>query len=103
MRAAVGDELVVRGRHVDDHDREGVIIEFHGSPPYLVRWRDGRESVFFPSADPLVEHRSGGRQASSAGTVTASHQGCDDGARRTAGQSGSSGPAAKEAPWRAGC
>ena len=52
MRAAVGDELVVRGRHVDDHDREGVIIEFHGSPPYLVRWRDGRESVFFPFCRP---------------------------------------------------
>jgi hypothetical protein len=71
MRAAVGDELVVRGRHVDDHDREGVIIEFHGengSPPYLVRWRDGRESVFFPSADTVIEHHPGGRQASSAGT-----------------------------------
>lgn len=71
MRAAVGDELVVRGRHVDDHDREGVIIEIHGesgSPPYLVRWGDGRESVFLPSADTLVEHRPGRRQASSAGT-----------------------------------
>ena len=71
MRAAVGEEMVVRGRHVDDHDREGVIIEIHGengAPPYLVRWRDGRESVFFPSADALVEHRPGGRQARSAGT-----------------------------------
>ncbi len=67
MRAAVGDELVVRGRHVDDYDREGVIIEFHGSPPYLVRWKEGRacSSRF---AYTLVEHRPGGRQASSAGT-----------------------------------
>ncbi|HUY45420.1 MAG TPA: DUF1918 domain-containing protein [Streptosporangiaceae bacterium] len=69
MRAAVGDELVVRGRHVDDHDREGVIIEIHGadgSPPYLVRWGDGRESVFFPSTDTVVEHRPRARPAGSA-------------------------------------
>ena len=59
MRADVGDELVVRGRHVDDHGRRGVILAIqgeNGSPPYLVRWADGRESVFFPSADTLVEH-----------------------------------------------
>jgi len=51
MRANVGDELVVRGHHVGDENREAVIIEVHGeegTPPYLVRWRDGHESVFFP-------------------------------------------------------
>jgi hypothetical protein len=26
-------------------------------PPYLVRWQDGHESLFFPSSDTLVEHR----------------------------------------------
>lgn len=60
MRAEVGDELVVRGRHVGDERREGMIIEIHGedgTPPYLVRWEDGHESVFFPSSDTLVEHR----------------------------------------------
>jgi len=70
MRAAVGDELLVRGRHVDDHDRVGVIIEVHGengAPPYLVRWTDGRESVFFPSADTEVQHLPGGRRRSPAG------------------------------------
>jgi len=70
MQAAVGDELVVRGRHVDDHDRTGVIIAVHGeqgAPPYLVRWADGRESVFFPSADALVEHLPSKRQGSPAG------------------------------------
>ncbi len=67
MRAAVGDELVVRGRHVDDHDRAGVIIEVHGddgAPPYRVRWTDGRESVFFPSADTEVQHLPVKRQHS---------------------------------------
>jgi len=71
MRAAVGDELVVRGRHAEDHDRTGVIIAIHGaggSPPYLVRWADSRESVFFPSADTLVEHLPERRQDSPAGS-----------------------------------
>ena len=60
MHTEVGDELVVRGRHVGDADRGGVIIEIHGNsgtPPYLVRWEDGHESVFSPSSDTHVEHR----------------------------------------------
>ncbi len=59
MKADVGDELVIRGRHVGDEDRSGVITEIHGedgAPPYQVRWEDGHESVFFPSADTLVTH-----------------------------------------------
>jgi Domain of unknown function (DUF1918) len=59
MRANVGDELVVRGHHVGDEDRRGVVIEVHGEdggPPYLVRWSDGHESTFFPSSDTVVEH-----------------------------------------------
>ncbi len=67
MRAAVGDALVVRGRHVDDNDRAGVILEVHGdngAPPYRVRWRDGRESVFFPSAGTDVQHLPSKRQDS---------------------------------------
>ena len=60
MRAQLADELVVGGRHVGDADRTGVIIEIHGNsgtPPYLVRWEDGHESVFSPSSDTHVEHR----------------------------------------------
>ena len=30
MRAVAGDELLVRGRHVGDEDREGVIVEVRG-------------------------------------------------------------------------
>jgi len=60
MRAEVGDEIVVRGRHVGDEDRRGVITEVHGeggAPPYLVRWENGHESRFVPSSDSVVEHR----------------------------------------------
>ncbi len=59
MQAKVGDELVVKGRHVGDKERRGVITEVHGAagaPPYLVRWGDGHESVFVPSSDTVVEH-----------------------------------------------
>ena len=66
MRANVGDELVVRGRHVGDEDREGVIVEIHGeegAPPYLVRWGNDHESVFVPSAGTVVEHHPGEQQA----------------------------------------
>ncbi len=57
MKAAIGDGLTVKGRHQGDGDRQGAIIEIHGadgSPPYLVRWTDGHESLFFPSADTVV-------------------------------------------------
>jgi Domain of unknown function (DUF1918) len=59
MQAKVGDELTVKGRHQGDDDRHGEIIEVHGengAPPYLIRWRDDHESLFFPSSDTVVEH-----------------------------------------------
>jgi len=59
MKAQVGDELVVKGRHVGDHDRTGVIIEIHGGaggPPYLVRWNDGHESSFYPTSGTVAKH-----------------------------------------------
>jgi hypothetical protein len=59
MKARVGDELIVKGLHVGDADRRGVITEIHGedgAPPYLVRWSDGHESSFFPTSGIMVEH-----------------------------------------------
>jgi hypothetical protein len=61
MQAQVGDELTVRGRHQGDEDRHGVIIRVdgaNGAPPYLVRWTDGHESVFFPASGTEVEHHA---------------------------------------------
>ena len=59
MEAQVGNELVVRGLHLGDAERRGVITEVrgeNGAPPYLVRWSDGHESSFFPSSGTVVEH-----------------------------------------------
>ena len=59
MRAEVGDELTVRGVHQGDEDRHGEIIRVEGAdgaPPYVVRWRDGHDSLFFPSSDAEITH-----------------------------------------------
>ena len=61
MKAQAGDELTIRGRHQGDEDRRGTIVRVDGAdgaPPYLVRWRDGHESVFFPAAGAEVEHHA---------------------------------------------
>lgn len=60
MKAEQGDELTIRGRREGDEERHGQILEVlghDGAPPYLVRWLDSRESVFFPAADTVIEHR----------------------------------------------
>jgi hypothetical protein len=49
MQAGVGDKVTVTG-HRPGEERHGEIIEIqgeNGSPPYLVRWQDGTESVVF--------------------------------------------------------
>ena len=52
MQAKVGDRMVAHGTHIDDHDRDGEVIEVRGAnggPPYLVRWtEDGHESLVYP-------------------------------------------------------
>jgi hypothetical protein len=61
MRAEVGDELTVKGRHQGDGERHGEIIQVDGpdgAPPYLVRWQDGHDSLFFPSSDAEITHHA---------------------------------------------
>jgi Domain of unknown function (DUF1918) len=67
MHAEVGDEIIVRGHHVGNEDRRGVIIEVHGedgAPPFLIRWENGHQSVFVPSSDSVVEHHPAHRTVS---------------------------------------
>lgn len=62
MKAAVGDTIVAKGRHVGDGERTGEVLEVHGAdgaPPYLVRWDDGHEGLVFPGGDSLVTHHGG--------------------------------------------
>ncbi|HUC27328.1 MAG TPA: DUF1918 domain-containing protein [Streptosporangiaceae bacterium] len=59
MQAAVDDTLTVKAVRKGESDRHGRIIEVHGKdgePPYLVRWQDEHESLFFPAAGTVVDH-----------------------------------------------
>ncbi len=59
MNANVGDRIIVRGHQVGEANREGVIAEVRGAdgtPPYVVRWSDGHEALFFPGSDATIEH-----------------------------------------------
>ncbi len=65
MQAAVGDTITVKAVHLGESGRHGMIIEVHGKdgqPPYVVRWQDDRESLFFPAAGTVVEHHPAGAQ-----------------------------------------
>lgn len=59
MKVAAGDHIVVRGHHLGEAVRHGQILEVRGedgAPPYVVRWDDGHEGLFFPGPDAAVEH-----------------------------------------------
>jgi hypothetical protein len=61
MQAMVGERICIRGKHVGSVDRRGEILEVRGdggSPPYLVRFDDGHESLVFPGGDFVIEHVS---------------------------------------------
>lgn len=59
MRAEVGDQLHVSGHKVGWPDQTAEIISVRGAdgtPPYVVRFPDGHESLVFPGPDASVEH-----------------------------------------------
>lgn len=58
MRASVGDRLHIRGNAVGLGSKIAEIIEVRGrdgSPPYVVRYPDGRTSIVYPGPDSVVE------------------------------------------------
>ncbi|HEX7746424.1 MAG TPA: DUF1918 domain-containing protein [Micromonosporaceae bacterium] len=58
MKANIGDRLIVEGTRVGQTRRVGEIIALRredGTPPYVVRWLDGHEGLFFPGSDSRVE------------------------------------------------
>jgi hypothetical protein len=64
MRAAKGDQLVQHGRVVGQQDKISEIVEVmgtEGTPPYRVRFQDGREAVCSPGPDSEIRHRDTGR------------------------------------------
>lgn len=62
LKASPGDELVVKGHHVGQPEREGEILEaigIDGAPPFVVRWDDGNVTRLYPSSDTYVRHLHG--------------------------------------------
>lgn len=56
MEAKMGDRIEVESERVGQPMREGVVLEVVSSASvvrYRVRWADGHESVFFPSAGSM--------------------------------------------------
>ena len=60
MYAQAGDQIRVRGHHIDEPDRRGQIVDVRGpdgTPPYVVRWDDSdHEVLFFPGSDAVIDH-----------------------------------------------
>ncbi len=58
MQATVGDQIVIKSTHVDEHVRDGEILEVRGvdgAPPFLVRWSDnGHEALVYPGPDAEI-------------------------------------------------
>lgn len=53
----VGDRVILESERTGQAAREGEILEVLGageSVHYRVRWKDGHESIFFPSAGSLT-------------------------------------------------
>jgi hypothetical protein len=68
MQATIGDRLHVHSNVVGAYDKIATIIDIRGaqgSPPYLVRFADGHETLIYPGADCVIE---------SAGTGTAARR-----------------------------
>lgn len=66
MQAQVGDRIIVRSNRVAQPDREGQVVEVRGpdgGPPFVVRWSDGHEGLFFPGSDAAVVGGSGGLES----------------------------------------
>jgi hypothetical protein len=63
MRVAVGDLLVIRGRHAGEPDLRVRVFETHGengAPPWRVHWGDeGHEGLLFPGREAVIEHAQG--------------------------------------------
>ena len=59
MEAHRGDRLIVESKKVGQARRSGTVLRVEGNPVHQrlwVRWDDGHESLFMPSAGMSVEH-----------------------------------------------
>lgn len=56
--ARLGDVIIVESRHVGGSRRTAEVVDVLGRGRFRVRWSDGRETIFAPGPDAIVEHRA---------------------------------------------
>jgi hypothetical protein len=57
MQANVGDRIIVRSNKVGQPEREAEVLEVRGpdgGSPFVVRWTDGHEALFYPGTDARI-------------------------------------------------
>ncbi len=60
--AHVGDLIVIHEHRLGEPRRKGEILEVFGTAEhehYRVRWDDGREALFYPGGDAVIQHARG--------------------------------------------
>lgn len=77
MHARIGDHLVVAAPNTSAATRDGEVLDTRGpdgGPPYIVRWSDGHEGLYYPGPGALlrVEHE-GEASSSSPGDDVPAH------------------------------
>jgi hypothetical protein len=58
MQATIGDRICIHGSIVGHPDKNGEIVEVHGdggTPPYLVKFDDGKTRLIYPGPDAVIE------------------------------------------------
>ena len=63
MQATIGDRICIHGSIVGHRDKNGEIVEVHGdegTPPYLVKFDDGKTRLIYPGPDAVIEHPASG-------------------------------------------
>ena len=64
MQATIGDRICIHGSIVGHPDKNGEIVEVHGdegTPPYLVKFDDGKTRLIYPGPDAVIEHPASDR------------------------------------------
>ncbi len=63
MQATIGDRICIHGSIVGHPDKNGEIVEVHGdggTPPYLVKFDDGKTRLIYPGPDAVIEPPASG-------------------------------------------
>jgi Domain of unknown function (DUF1918) len=63
MQATIGDRICIHGSIVGHPNKNGEIVEVHGdggTPPYLVKFDDGKTRLVYPGPDAVIEPPASG-------------------------------------------